>query len=287
MNVLLLGASGQLGSALQSVQPPDVRLIAASRSDGDLAIDGTVERLVASTSPDLIINAAAYTAVDKAETEEAVAYRLNSQCVGSIGRAAERCGARLFHISTDYVFDGTKGSPYVPDDETTPLGIYGLSKRDGECEALAACRECLVVRTAWLYGEEGGNFVKTMLRLMSVNSEVRVISDQIGSPTYARSLAQGIWSLVHIKSRGILHYTDSGVASWYDFACAIQEEALSLGLLEKAVPILPISTSEYPTPARRPSFSILDKSETWALLGRPANHWRNNLRLMLERMTNA
>lgn len=287
MNVLLLGASGQLGSALQSMQPRDVRLVAANRSNGDLAIDGTVEQLVARTSPDLIINAAAYTAVDRAETEKAAAYRLNSECVASIARAAEQCGARLFHISTDYVFDGTKGSPYVPDDETTPLGIYGLSKRQGEREALAACRECLVVRTAWLYGEQRSNFVKTMLRLMSVNSEVRVISDQIGSPTYARSLAQGIWSLAHMEGRGILHYTDSGVASWYDFACAIQEEALNLGLLEKAVPILPISTSEYPTPARRPSFSILDKSETWALLGRPANHWRNNLRLMLERMTNA
>ena len=206
---------------------------------------------------------------DKAEKEEELAFQANVAGVDAIARAAERHGARLIHISTDYVFDGTKGHPYRPDDPTSPLSAYGRTKLGGEEAALAACRNCLVVRTAWLYGDQGSNFVKTMLRVMSSHPQVRVVCDQIGTPTYAGPLAQALWTLARTDSRGVLHYTDSGVASWYDFACAIQEEALALGLLEKAVPVLPISTAEYPLPAPRPSFSILDKAETSALLGAP------------------
>jgi dTDP-4-dehydrorhamnose reductase len=287
MNVLLLGASGQLGTALQNTRPEGVNLIVCRRADIDLAACEDVERLVAANSVQLIVNAAAYTAVDKAESEEALAFRVNAQGVASVARAAQRMGARLVHVSTDYVFDGTKGAPYLPDDPTAPLGVYGRSKRQGELEALAGCANSLIVRTAWVYAEQGTNFVKTMLRLMADKPLLRVIADQIGSPTYATSLAQALWGLARTDSRGILHYTDSGVASWYDFACAIQDEALAVGLLKKAVPILPIPTSEYPTPAKRPLFSILDKSQSWALLGQPANHWRTNLRTMLEQLKNA
>ena len=287
MNVLLLGASGQLGTALQKTRPQGVNLIACRRADIDLAACEDVERLVAANSVQLIVNAAAYTAVDKAETEEALAFRVNAQSVASVARAAQRTGARLVHVSTDYVFDGTKGAPYLPDDPAAPLGVYGRSKRQGELEALAGCENSLIVRTAWVYGEQGTNFVKTMLRLMADKPQLRVIADQIGSPTYATSLAQALWGLARTDSRGILHHTDSGVASWYDFACAIHDEALAMGLLKKAVPILPIPTSEYPTPAKRPLFSILDKSQSWALLGQPANHWRTNLRTMLEQLKNA
>ena len=284
MIVLLLGASGQLGSALQATKPHNVKLIAPGRSQIDLASPGTVEGLVSEVGADVIINAAAYTAVDKAEEEGEVALRINADSVAKIASAAERQGARLMHVSTDYVFDGTKGAPYQPYDLTSPLGVYGQTKREGEKEALNRCQNTVIVRTAWLYSEHGRNFVKTMLRLMSTHPQVRVICDQIGTPTYARSLAKALWALSQIDSQGILHFTDSGVASWYDFAYAIQEEALNMGLLEKSVPIVPISTAEYPTPAKRPTFGVLDNSQTWALLGAPANHWRQNLRSMLERL---
>jgi dTDP-4-dehydrorhamnose reductase len=287
MIALVLGSNGQLGSALQATKPDDVKLIARDLPEFDLTDPDATAKLVEEASADVIINAAAYTAVDKAETEQAAAFQANVAGVGIVANAAERHGARFIHISTDYVFDGTKGYPYRPDDQTSPLGVYGRTKLDGEKKALAACGNCLIVRTAWLYGDQGANFVKTMLRLMASHPQVRVVSDQIGTPTYARSLAEALWMLARSDHRGVLHYTDSGVASWYDFACAIQEEALRLGLLNEAVPVLPISTAEFPTPARRPSFGILDKSETWALLGKPAAHWRTNLRAMLERMKNA
>lgn len=287
MKVLVLGAGGQLGSALRNTRPQDAGLIAFGRAEMDLADAGDIEERVAGSQSQLVINAAAYTAVDKAETEEALAFRVNAQAVGAVARGAKRMGARLVHVSTDYVFDGTKGAPYLPDDPTAPLGVYGRSKRQGELEALAGCPDSLVVRTAWVYAEQGANFVKTMLRLMAEKPQLRVIADQIGTPTHAVSLAQALWRLAGTGHQGILHYTDSGVASWYDFACAIQEEALAMGLLKQAVPVLPIATSEYPTPAERPLFSILDKSQSWALLGQPAPHWRINLRAMLERLKNA
>lgn len=287
MIALVLGSNGQLGSALQATKPEDVKLIARDLPEFDLTDPDATAKLVEEASADVIINAAAYTAVDKAETEQAAAFQANVAGVGIAANAAGRHGARFIHISTDYVFDGTKGYPYRPDDQTSPLGVYGRTKLDGEKAALAACDNCLIVRTAWLYGDQGANFVKTMLRLMASHPQVRVVSDQIGTPTYSRSLAEALWMLARNDRRGVLHYTDSGVASWYDFACAIQEEALRLGLLKEAVPVLPISTAEFPTPARRPSFGILDKSETWAILGKPAVHWRTNLRAMLERMTHA
>ena len=286
MNVILVGSGGQLGTALQGSKPSDVTLVSRDYPEIDLGDSDAVAALVAKVSPALILNAAAYTAVDKAETETELAFRINAHGVGALAQAAQSAGARLIHVSTDYVFDGTKGHPYLPDDPPTPASAYGKSKLAGEREALAAAKNCLIVRTAWLYHEVGANFVKTMLRLMASRPEIRVVCDQVGSPTYAGSLAEALWVLARGTHRGILHYTDSGVASWYDFACAIQEEALELGLLEKAVPILPILTSEYPLPAPRPVFGVLDKSETSILVGKPANHWRHNLRVMLERMKN-
>lgn len=286
MKVLLLGSGGQLGSALQAAAPGHVDLVARDFPEIDLGDADAIAALVATIAPALILNAAAYTAVDKAETETDLAFRINGAGVGALARAAQRAGARLVHISTDYVFDGTKGHPYLPDDAPTPQSAYGKSKLAGEQQALAQAQDCLIVRTAWLYHEVGANFVKTMLRLMASRPEVRVVCDQVGTPTYAGSLAEALWVLAQGRHRGILHYTDSGVASWYDFACAIQEEALQMGLLENAVPVVPISTAEFPLPAPRPVFGVLDKSQTWALLGKPARHWRHNLRVMLERMKN-
>jgi dTDP-4-dehydrorhamnose reductase len=205
--------------------------------------------------------------------------RVNAEGVANLARGAAAVGARLVHVSTDFVFNGLSGIPYAPEAPTAPLGVYGRTKRQGE---IAAGPDALIVRTAWVYGSQGGNFVRTMLRLMAERDEVRVVADQVGTPTFASSLADALWRLHAAGAKGLFHYTDSGAASWYDFAVAIQEEALAIGLLARAVPVIPIATSDYPTPAARPHYSVLDKSATFALLGGAAPHWRVNLRKMLK-----
>lgn len=279
MKALITGANGQLGRALQAIAPKGNDLIAATHADLDIGDRAAVRDFVARHRPDAIFNAAAYTAVDKAESEEDSARAINADAVGHLAEAARELGARLIHVSTDFVFDGQRGTPYRPADPTAPIGAYGRTKLAGE---IAAGPEALIVRTAWVYGATGHNFVRTMLRLMAEHDEVRVVADQIGTPTFAPHLAAALWALYAAGARGIHHYTDSGAASWYDFAVAIQEEALALGLLERAVPVIPIATADYPTPARRPSYSVLDKAATFALLGGPAPHWRDGLRRMLK-----
>jgi dTDP-4-dehydrorhamnose reductase len=279
MKVLIAGANGQLGRALQATAPAGVSIIAAGSAELDIGDAAAVDALVSAERPDAIFNAAAYTAVDKAESEEALATRTNAEGVANLARGAAAIGARLVHVSTDFVFNGLSGVPYLPDAPTAPLGVYGRTKRQGE---LAAGPDALIVRTAWVYGSRGGNFVRTMLRLMAERDEVRVVADQIGTPTFAASLADALWRLHAAGAKGLFHYTDSGAASWYDFAVAIQEEALAIGLLTRAVPVIPIATSDYPTPAARPHYSVLDKSATFALLGETAPHWRVNLRKMLK-----
>jgi dTDP-4-dehydrorhamnose reductase len=279
MKVLITGANGQLGRALQATAPLGVSIIAAGSAELDIGDAAAVDALLLAERPDAIFNAAAYTAVDKAESEEALATRTNSEGVANLARGAAAIGARLVHVSTDFVFNGLSGVPYLPDAPTAPLGVYGRTKRQGE---LAAGPDALIVRTAWVYGSRGGNFVRTMLRLMAERDEVRVVADQIGTPTFAASLADALWRLHAAGAKGLFHYTDSGAASWYDFAVAIQEEALAIGLLTRAVPVIPIATGDYPTPAARPHYSVLDKSATFALLGGAAPHWRVNLRKMLK-----
>jgi dTDP-4-dehydrorhamnose reductase len=279
MKVLITGANGQLGRALQATVRLGVSIIAAGSAELDIGDAAAVDALLSAERPDAIFNAAAYTAVDKAESEEALAMRINAEGVANLARGAAAVGARLVHVSTDFVFDGRSGIPYAPEAPTAPLGVYGRTKRQGE---IAAGPDALIVRTAWVYGSQGGNFVRTMLRLMAERDEVRVVADQIGTPTFAASLADALWRLHAAGAKGLFHYTDSGAASWYDFAVAIQEEALAIGLLARAVPVIPIATSDYPTPAARPHYSVLDKSATFALLGGAAPHWRVNLRKMLK-----
>jgi len=281
VKILVTGASGQLGQALQQTVPQGAELTALGHAGLDIGEADAVASKVAELSPDLVVNAAAYTAVDKAESDEEAAYRINALAPGYLASAARANGARFVHVSTDFVFDGTRGIPYAPGDATAPLGVYGTSKRAGEEAVLAADPQALIVRTAWVYGATGGNFVRTMLRLMAERDEVRVVADQIGTPTYAGGLADAIWALSAAGASGIHHWTDSGAASWYDFALAIQEEALAIGLLDRAVPVHPIPTSAYPTPARRPHYSVLDKSAATAIVG-VAAHWRVNLRSMLK-----
>jgi dTDP-4-dehydrorhamnose reductase len=278
MKALIVGSKGQLGRGLQACVPPGVEIVAHDYDTLDITDPDAVAATVETVRPDLILNAAAYTAVDKAESDVDVARAVNATAVGLLARAAESAGARLVHVSTDFVFDGTSGIPYAPDAVPNPLGVYGRTKVEGERLAGDAA---LIVRTAWVYAPTGGNFVRTMLRLMAERPEVRVVADQIGTPTYAPGLAAALWTLAAKRVIGIHHYTDSGAASWYDFAVAIQEEALAVGLLAHAVPVIPIATVDFPTPAKRPSYSVLDKASMFAALGAPTPHWRANLRTML------
>jgi len=225
-----------------------------------------------------VVNAAAYTKVDAAEDTPDLAEQINHLAVANLARATQQNGARLIQISTDFVFDGMASHPYRPDAPTAPLNIYGKTKLAGEA---AAGTTALIVRTSWLYSAYGNNFVATMLRLMREKPTLRVVDDQIGTPTSAHALAEAIWDLAATDRTGILHYSDSGVASWYDFAVAIMEEAVVLGLLDHLVEVLPIPASEYPTPAKRPHFSVLDKCDTIAAIGRVPAHWRANLRDVL------
>ena len=279
MKVLITGANGQVGRVLQATAPVDAALTATDVTDLDICDAVAVDAYVAALKPDLIVNAAAYTAVDKAESDEAMALRLNGDAVANLAAAARAHGARLAHISTDFVFDGQRGTPYPSDAAPAPLSAYGRTKFAGE---QAAGADALIVRTSWVYAAGGGNFVHTMLRLLATRDGVRVIADQIGTPTLATGLAETIWALDAQRRTGTWHFTDSGAASWYDFAVAIQEEALTLGLLDRVVPVIPIATRDYPTPAARPAYSVLDKSTTVAALGGPAPHWRVNLRTMLK-----
>ena len=279
MKALITGSRGQVGSALVAAAPEEWNVVALGRDELDLADSEAVRAKILAEQPDLVLNAGASTAVDRAESEEDLANAINAEAVGAMASALREGGGRLVHISTDFVFDGNSPRAYRPDDPRAPLSAYGLSKARGE-EAIG--ESDLLVRTAWVYSAGGANFVRTMLRLMRERDEVRVVSDQIGAPPGARGLARTLGALGRADATGTFHHSDAGVASWYDFAVAIQEEALAVGLLKRAVPVHPIATSDFPTPARRPTFSLLDCSATRALLGDGYTHWRTNLRRMLE-----
>jgi dTDP-4-dehydrorhamnose reductase len=286
MKVLIAGAAGQLGRALQATAPARTSIIAPAEADFDITDPDVVERTIAAAAPTLVINAAAWTAVDKAETEPAAAQAVNCNAVGLLAAAARHVGAGFVQVSTDFIFDGTAHRPYAPTAAPNPLGVYGRTKLAGEQAAIDLHPTPLIVRTAWVYAAQGNNFVATMLRLMRERSEVRVVADQIGTPSHAASLARAIWQLSGGGHTGVFHWTDAGVASWYDLAVAIAEEALALGLIDRSVNVIPIATADYPTPAARPPFSVLDKAATWSITG-PARHWRAELRLCLAEIADA
>ena len=282
MKALIFGVAGQVGQALLASAPAGIEACGLARNDVDLSNVDEIDAAVERHKPDIILNAAAYTAVDRAESDGETAYLINSEAAGAIATASSRIGARMAHISTDFVFDGSTGKPYVPDDTPSPLGIYGASKADGERRVLAAHPQSLIVRTAWVYADKGTNFVETMLRIMARDGTVRVVADQVGSPTHAESLARALWKLAATDECGIFHFTDAGVASWYDFAFEIGFLGEKYGLLTSCPDVIPIATSDYPTPAPRPSYSVLDKSKTWALIG-PGTHWRQELETMIQK----
>jgi dTDP-4-dehydrorhamnose reductase len=278
--VLVTGAAGQLGLALQATVPRGWRLRGCDGARLDITHPETVYSVLERTRPALVINAAAYTGVDSAERETERSEAVNAAGAAHVAEGARRIGARLIHISTDFVFDGARAVPYAPGDRPNPLGVYGRTKLAGEREVTRISEgRALIVRTAWLYSSHGRNFVLSMLRLMRERDSLGVVYDQVGTPTSAGSLAEALWAMAaRPELSGIHHWTDAGIASWYDFAVAVQEEALALGLLSQPVPIRPLRTQEYPTPAKRPPYSVLDPSATWAALGLPVRHWRDRLR---------
>jgi dTDP-4-dehydrorhamnose reductase len=283
---LITGAGGQVGLALQECPPEGWDVIGCGMEALDVTDADRVRQVLRRERPTVVIHTAAYTDVDAAESAAERAEAVNGRGTAHVADAARAVGARLLHVSTDFVFDGASGRPYTPADAAHPLGVYGRTKLAAEREAVRILGDrALVVRTAWVYSRHRQNFVLTMLRLMRERDRIGVVSDQVGTPTWARSLAEALWAAAaRPELGGVLHWTDAGVASWYDFAVAIQEEALVLGLLERAVPVRPLRTEEYPTPARRPSYSVLDKSAAWATLGCPVRHWRESLRLMLREL---
>jgi dTDP-4-dehydrorhamnose reductase len=285
VKVLVLGGGGQVARAVAASVPKDHTVTVKTHKDLDIADGTAVESALAGSEYDWIVNGAAYTAVDLAETDLEQSRKINDTAVGVLARATVSAGCRLMHLSTDFVFDGRSNRAYLPADATHPLSSYGRSKLGGEQRILEQGGDAIILRTAWVYASTGKNFVLTMLRLMRERDEVRVVHDQIGTPTWAMSVARAIWGLMDAgAAAGIYHWTDLGVATWYDFAVAIQDEALSRGLLTRAVPIVPISTTAYPTPATRPAFSVLNGESARSIVPSPAQHWRHNLRMMLDEL---
>jgi len=283
MKVLVTGGSGQLGSELRRAAPNDIQLWAPPRARLDLCgLEGIAEA-VAGGHPELIINAAAYNRVDGAEEDQAGAFAVNSTAVRGLAEVAARHECRLIHLSTDFVFSGESGRPYQPDDEPAPLSVYGRSKREGElCVLEASAERNLVLRTSWLYSRFGDSFVKTILRLTEEGEPLEVVADQVGSPTCAAGLARAIWEVARRPwMAGVYHWTDAGVASRYDLAVAVEEEARALGLIGRRVPIRPIRTDRRSAKAVRPAYSVLDCTATWQELDAEPLHWRAALRAML------
>ena len=291
MKVLLTGREGQLGTALQASLPEGVTLIATGRSELNLADAAACRQAVLTHHPDWVLNAGAYTAVDRAESEPDQALAINAGAPQAFAEALAETGGRLLQVSTDFVFNGAQGSPYRPDQALDPLGVYGVTKAAGEKAALAL-PGARVLRTSWVYGPVGKNFCLTMLRLHALKAAagepLGVVADQVGCPTATHTLAAACWRAIGIGADAdgprILHWSDAGAASWYDFAVAIGELGVAAGLLERAAEVRPLSTAAYPTPAQRPSYSLLDCTSSRAALGGEPLYWRVALAQVLERV---
>ena len=298
MKVLLTGAAGQLGQALLASRPDGVQLIPLTRAELDLADPAACRAAVASHRPDWVLNAGAYTAVDRAESEQELAQAVNAGAPAAFAEALALTGGQMLQISTDFVFDGRQGSPYLPDQALNPLGVYGATKASGERAVLEALPQGqrAVLRSSWVYGPVGQNFLLTMLRLhrlkAAAGEPLGVVADQVGCPTSTAGLAQACWRLIERFGApdllpSLWHWSDAGAASWYDFAVAIGELAAAAGLIEKAAQVRPITTADYPTPAQRPGYSLLDCTRARGLLELPPTHWRQALGLVIDQLVKA
>jgi dTDP-4-dehydrorhamnose reductase len=285
MRVAVTGAAGQLGTDLcRRLRAAGHEAVALTRSDLDLAHPEQVRETISALAPDWVVNCAAYTQVDRAESEAEQAFAVNRDGARALAQAVARTNGRLLQVSTDFVFDGSQSHPYREEDAASPLGVYGRSKWEGEQAVLDRLPEALIVRTAWVHGAHGQNFVKTILRLASERERLTIVDDQVGSPSWTGDIATALVRLMEQQAAGVFHYTNEGVASWYDFAWAILEEARGLGLLVKDCELVPIPTSAYPTPARRPAYSVLSKEKIRACLGTAIPHWREGLQSMMREL---
>ncbi|MCM2680113.1 dTDP-4-dehydrorhamnose reductase [Echinimonas agarilytica] len=294
MKVLITGKGGQLAWELEQTKPKGVELLSLGIETLDITNQTAVVSAVNEFKPDVVINAAAYTAVDKAEADTNTAYAVNEAGARYLAEACKQASAFLLHVSTDFVFDGSSCVPYQTDAAPNPINVYGASKLAGDIAVQQILPETsVIVRTAWVYSANGNNFVKTMLRLMAEKPELGVIYDQLGSPTWARGLAQWLWNIARKTATSsefsdleshIFHWTDAGVASWYDFAIAIQELGIEKGMLKQSIPVRPIPTSAYPTPAKRPAFSVIDKSSAEKAADLHTVHWRKQLSAMMDEL---
>ncbi len=283
--ILVTGSNGQLGKELKVLADhyPQFRFVFASREDLKIHHYGLVENYFIATKPQYCINCAAYTAVDKAENEKDVAMLVNAEAVGNLAAVCKKYQTKFIHISTDYVFDGESEVPYKEDDPTHPINAYGQSKLTGEQLCMKENKDAIIIRTSWVYSSYGHNFVKTMMRLMNERTELNVVDDQVGSPTYAADLAEAILTIINNDqlsmitwAPGIYHYSNEGKISWYDFAVAINE------LIGSKAKLHPISTAEFPTPAKRPRFSLLNKEKIIKMYQISIPDWKESLRKCID-----
>ena len=293
MKVLITGSAGQLGQALIHSKPSFAEIIPTTRSELDLANENACKQAVQFYKPDWIINCGAYTSVDNAESEPKLVMAINGIAPRAFAEALSETGGKILQLSTDFVFNGEQGFPYKTDQVKSPLGVYGVTKAAGEdaiFQVLKGSQQSIILRTSWVMGSKGDNFLKKMLKLHQSNRELRVVSDQVGCPTTTNSLAKACWKIIErfpsmnlIKMDPlILHWSEAGVASWYDVAEAIGEIGQMLGLIDRSAKVIPIMTHDYPTLAKRPSYSLLDCSSTRKILELEALHWREALSLSLK-----
>ncbi len=285
-NILVTGANGQLGTELSILSRKHAQhhFTFTDVSELDITNARAVEDFFQGNSFDVCVNCAAYTAVDKAESDMEAAFKLNAEASQNLARASAKHNVKLIHISTDFVFDGRKSKPYVEDDLPSPLNIYGKSKWRGEEACVKEYPGCIIIRTSWLYSPFGNNFVKTVQRLCSERKEVGIIYDQIGTPTYAHDLAVAILAIIEKlpspEAQGIFHFSNEGVCSWYDFAEAIKNLS---GLTCR---LKPLETSEYPTPAKRAAYTVMNKKKIKQTFGLEIPHWQESLAACINRMKN-
>ena len=285
MKILITGSAGQLGWELQKARPKNIEIAAFDLPELDVSNIDLVRQYVKNEQPDWIVNASAYTAVDKAESDSEVAYLVNAEGAKNLATVAKENTIRLLHVSTDFVFDGSQGAPYQPEDATNPLGVYGASKLQGDLAVQEILGDkALIIRTAWVYSAHGNNFVKTMLRLMNERDELGVVDDQIGTPTWAAELAKVIYLAIEKNLVGMHHWTDAGAASWYDFAEAIYQLGREMKMIDHEMLVKPIPTEAYPTPAARPANSVLSKNSIREAVGYTGMHWRTALANVLQEL---
>lgn len=278
IRALILGASGQVGTALQQTAPPSAAIAAQDLAQTDICDRNAVANALREVHPTVVINCAAFTQVDDAESKRDEAFAANAIGPGIVAELCADVGARFIHLSTDYVFDGRAHVAYVPSAPASPINVYGMTKLEGERRVRSAQPDSVIVRTAWVHSGGGVNFIRTVVRLLGAGTSMRVVDDQLGTPTRAAHLAEALWRIsARSDVTGILHFTDAGVASWFDVAVAVRETLEGTGRLRAGATVSPATSDEFPRPAQRPRFSVLDKHASWDIIGYVPPHWREGV----------